>query len=389
MKYNFPIIKNVDDILPVIENLEEFGCFDRGGYLIANYVVRFAETFPAVNSVEDAIRRECRGITFDLESGDIIRRPYHKFFNINEIAETQTGLIDTGDSHVILEKMDGSMFAPFLLNGEILWGTKMGVTEISEPARVFVRENAGYTKLARTLLHDGFTPIFEWCSRTNRIVIDHPVDRLVLTAVRNMVTGEYMSYADMEKAAFLTGVPVVGVYDSIADVDKFIEHTRALDDSEGHVMRFADGHMLKFKSSWYCDVHSMKDRVSSERKTVKMILNNEIDDIKSFLNDFDVARLNRYEEEFGIALRADVERTVNEFNDLVARHVTRKEFALTVANDIDGFHRGTYFERWDKGLDFDTYYAKVKALLARDDLSNSKFREYKEHIFPEVDFYEE
>ncbi len=387
MKYNFPIIKNVDDILPVIEDLEEFGCFDRGGYLIANYVVRFADTFPPVDSLDAAIRRECRGITFDLESGDIIRRPYHKFFNINEIEETQAGLIDTSESHVILEKMDGSMFSPFILNDEIVWGTKMGITEISEPARKFVRERGHYNALARYAVCNGLTPIFEWCSRTNRIVIDHPVDRLVLTAVRNMVTGEYMKFTEMERLAGLFNVECVGAFDSVTDIKEFIAHTVALGDTEGHVMRFADGHMLKFKSSWYLDIHHMKDKINSEKKTVKMILNNELDDIKSFLNDFDIERLNRYEVDFGVALRADVERTITEFHLLVAKHGTRKEFALNGA-EVDGFHRGTYFQYWDEGLDFDTYYNKVKELLAREDLSNRKFKEYKEFIFPEVEFYD-
>ena len=388
MKYNFPIIKNVDDILPVIEGLEEFGCFDRGGYLIANYVVRFAETFPAVNSVEDAIRRECRGITFDMNTGDIIRRPYHKFFNINEIAETQDHLVDTNAPHFVLEKMDGSMFSPFVLSGEIVWGTKMGITDVSEPARRFVQANPRYIKLAQEVIEAGATPIFEWCSRTNRIVIDHPVDRLVLTAIRNMVDGMYWSYTDMLNVCEKHNVPIVGHFDSVVDVREFIAETKAMGDSEGHVMRFSDGHMLKFKSAWYCDIHSMKDKINSERKTVKMILNAEIDDIKPFLPDLDRERLERYEMEFTEALLEDVNKTLDVFEDLVATHVTRKEFALKVAYQYDGFHRGVFFEFWDRGLTFEAYYEKLVKLLAGD-IANAKFKEYKEHIFPQVKFYEE
>jgi hypothetical protein len=43
----------------------------------------------------------------------------------------------------------------------------------------------------------GWTPIFEWCSKTNLIVLSYESDQLVLTAMRNMKTGRYMSYAEL------------------------------------------------------------------------------------------------------------------------------------------------------------------------------------------------
>ena len=49
-----------------------------------NYVVSTPETFATMNDIGDAIRRECRGMIFDGDTGIIISRPYHKFFNAGE-----------------------------------------------------------------------------------------------------------------------------------------------------------------------------------------------------------------------------------------------------------------------------------------------------------------
>lgn len=122
---SFPVITNISDVLGVIEGHKEFYVSDKGDYKVINYQVAFADTFPAIVSLGDAIRRECRGIIFD-NDGEIIRRPYHKFFNFREKEETST--LELSRSHVVLEKLDGSMVAPFIVNGEIIFGSKMGHT---------------------------------------------------------------------------------------------------------------------------------------------------------------------------------------------------------------------------------------------------------------------
>ena len=136
-----------------------------------------------------AVRRECRGIIFDTATGDIIRRPFHKFFNVNERDETQDHRVDLSRPHAILEKLDGSMIAPFLVNGELIWGTKMGATDVAKPVEEFIKNNPQYLSFAEEAVHHGLTPIFEWCSRKQRIVLDYKEDQLVLTAMRNQITG--------------------------------------------------------------------------------------------------------------------------------------------------------------------------------------------------------
>jgi len=77
VELTFPIIKKLDDVLPFVKDKPEFILIERLGYFIINYVVSTPTTF------SNAYEKECRGITFN-SRGDIIRRPYHKFFNIGE-----------------------------------------------------------------------------------------------------------------------------------------------------------------------------------------------------------------------------------------------------------------------------------------------------------------
>ena len=128
MNYEFPLIRNISDVLPAIAGRDEFVVAEKEGYTVINYNVMFADTFPDVDSgrttisgeriqnFDAAIRRECRGIIFDTATGEILRRPFHKFFNVNERDETQDHRVDLSRPHAILEKLDGSMIAPFIVN---------------------------------------------------------------------------------------------------------------------------------------------------------------------------------------------------------------------------------------------------------------------------------
>jgi RNA ligase len=131
---------------------------------------------------------------------------------VNEREETQDHVVDLSRDHNILEKLDGSMIAPFMVNGEIIWGTKMGATEVAKPVEEFIATHPNYRRFAELELLRGYTPIFEWCSRKQRIVLDYKEDQLVLTAMRDMKTGKYVSRYLMLLTADLFCIPVVRVF---------------------------------------------------------------------------------------------------------------------------------------------------------------------------------
>jgi RNA ligase len=203
MRYQFPEIRTIDDVLPHIEGREEFIVAERDYGTIINYAVAFEDTFPPVNvaggsakmrndrALTNAMRRECRGIKF-YPTGEIAARPFTKFFNVGEREETLPRNIDWSQPHTIFEKLDGSMIHPMKVNGYIRWMTKMGITEVSMQAEEFVAEDPRYTQFASWAIDNNLTPVFEWCSRKQRIVLDYPVDQLILLAVRHNFTGKYL-----------------------------------------------------------------------------------------------------------------------------------------------------------------------------------------------------
>lgn len=192
MHYQFPVIRHISDVLPHIEGREEFVVAERDFGTVINYVVATANTFD-MNGPDDlggAIRRECRGLKF-FPNGEIGARPFHKFFNVGEREETQPHEIVMSQSHTIMEKLDGSMIHPMMVNGYIRWMTKMGITEVSMQAEEFIVKNTKYKNFSAWCINEGLTPIFEWTSPFNQIVLPYEKENLTLLAVRDNITGEY------------------------------------------------------------------------------------------------------------------------------------------------------------------------------------------------------
>jgi RNA ligase len=181
MNYDFPQIKTIDDVLPHISGREEFRVMEKEGYNVINYAVVFEETFlwDSNDPVGSAIRRECRGMIFN-QDGELISRPYAKFFNIGEKEETQLNKVNLYESHIVLEKLDGSMIRPIPTAEGFNLATKAGVTEISQQAEVFISDKPHYAKFIHSMFDGKLTPIFEWVSRKNRIVVDYENDNLIL-----------------------------------------------------------------------------------------------------------------------------------------------------------------------------------------------------------------
>lgn len=319
MNYKFPIIKHMNDVLPAIEGRPEFIVAERPGFFVINYNVGFEDTFTIdENDVMEnngamipkgIMRRECRGLIFDA-AGMIMSRPFHKFFNVGEREETLAHNLDLTRDHVIMEKMDGSMIRPMIVNGELRLGTKMGVTDTSIAAEK-VLDAMSNAKAVRAFLEglvlDGVTPLFEFISPENRIVIEYDREELVLLALRENITGEYLELkgtkGDKLKKLFSV-VPQYGSVDgSFAD---YIVRQRGREGREGDIVRFADGHMLKIKNDWYVRIHKVKDKIRSDRHILALVLDGEIDDIMPHLDENDFARVKRYEAEFHIALRKKI-----------------------------------------------------------------------------------
>jgi RNA ligase len=346
------------------------------GYTVINYNVMMADTFDC------SIRRECRGIIFDTATGDIIRRPFHKFFNVNERDETQDHVVDLSRDHSILEKLDGSMIAPFIVNGEMIWGTKMGATDVAKPVEKFIEAHSEYRIYAKFMLSRGYTPIFEWCSRKQRIVLDYSEDQLILTAVRDVVSGRYMSRDLMIINAENYNIPVVRQFDSQTDMKEFIDYVRNLEDLEGFVVRFDDGHMIKLKCDWYVQIHKAKEAILQDRNIVELILDDKLDDIKAHLPAEDRDRLTYFESQINSRI-LDKSAHLSDATNREQYMGDRKYFALNRAQEYNSYSKAIVFALWD-----DNSYERSSELVRRTIRNNigrnTKWEELRDHWFEGV-----
>lgn len=215
--YEFPIIKTIADVLPAIEGRDEFIVAERESFKVVNYNVGFEDTFTIDENdlmenhgtmiPKGIMRRECRGLIF-YPDGKIMSRPFHKFFNVGERKETQLQNIDMSRPHVIMEKMDGSMIRPMIVNGVFRLGTKMGVTDTSVAAEQIMTK--GQQDWMEIMMKQYVTPLFEFVSPENRIVIKYDNAELVLLAMRENITGEYLDVEPLRGNDFFNVVPTYG-----------------------------------------------------------------------------------------------------------------------------------------------------------------------------------
>jgi RNA ligase len=317
---NFPEIRDIDDVLKHIGGCEEFNVMDKGDYIAIDYA------FAAENTFDHPAKRECRGIKFR-RNGELMARPYHKFFNIGEKPETQPNLIDIGRPHVVLDKLDGSMIHPARIGGEIVFMTRAGVTSIAEDARAFASD--AVLSACAAAIDMALTPIFEWCSLRNRVVVRYDQPRLVLTGLRRNGDGRYSTTAEMHDFARSFGIPdIVTAYGAVDALDAFIARAKALKDAEGFVIRFDDGHMLKMKADEYVMRHKAKDQINLEKNALAAVVDNRVDDLIALLSEDDAASLRRYSEAVQGVVKTLIEAVQRSIAAAHEAGADRKTFAL-------------------------------------------------------------
>lgn len=365
----FEEVKNVTEEFNKNFGTNAFIMVEKDGYIVFNYAFQTAEIFPTINTNNEiqkrknAILRECRGLTFD-NNGNILARKYEKFFNMNQIQETLHENIDFNRPHLILEKLDGSMFVPMLLDNKIVWTSKMGITDMSLQVEEFVSNNQNYNDFALDIIQKGYTPIFEWCSRKNKIVIDYAEDKLILTSIRNNYSGNYMFRHYQEDFAKKYNIPIVKVF-SNKNINQLVNEE--IENFEGYVIWFTDNDQkIKVKLDWYLARHNAVDDLSSEKKVINMILNDVLDDVLPLLDKNDQDALVQFSNNFSKNVTNYIDKLKNDvinFYDNFIRenyslsqfgdNILRREYALKVTKEIDKVNQKDYFGYFEnKEYDF-------------------------------------
>jgi RNA ligase len=215
----------------------------------------------------DEVTLMCRGLVTDYK-GNIIARPFKKFFNIEEGKYTPT------ENFEVYEKMDGSLGIVFCYEGEWRVATRGSFT--SEQA---IKGAEILGKYDTDLLSPGYTYLFEIIYPDNRIVVDYGnSERMVMLACIDCSSDGIES--DIHIPYYMDNFTVVKKYDGVKDFKEL--KTMVKDDQEGFIVKFTNGDRIKIKGVEYLRLHKIMTNMSTT--AVWECLKNG-DDIETLLKD--------------------------------------------------------------------------------------------------------
>ena len=195
------------------------------------------------------IERVSRGLILNWRTGEIIARGFDKFHNYG-----MRGHYPDRDAYIvhILEKLDGSLGLLYRDNTCYKIATR-GSLESEQAVRATKYLNDNYYL---DDLPDEWTLLFEIIYPENRIVVDYDgFEGIVLLAIRNRFTGDYVLWHQVQDIALDYGFELPKVY-NFNNVTEILENLDYLDgNKEGYVVEYSDGSRFKFKGDRYLELH--------------------------------------------------------------------------------------------------------------------------------------
>src|ERR1700683_5287554 len=143
------------------------------------------------DGIWDDVTCKTRGLIVDQSTGEVVARPFQKFFNLGHCGRPETAMENLpAELPEITEKMDGSLGVLYRVGRMCAIATRGSFS--SDQAGW---ASAWYTKhLGKAVWPEGWTPLFSIISPENRIVVKYKWEGLSLLALVNIETGEEMRY---------------------------------------------------------------------------------------------------------------------------------------------------------------------------------------------------
>lgn len=220
---------------------------------IANYTQKVQ-----FDKLWDEITLMCRGIIFDGE-GNIIARPFKKFFNMGESWQKDTPPPPLPDEPFeITEKLDGSM-------GILYW--YYDLPYIATRGSFTSEQALEGTRMLRIPEYEAstfpkeYTFLFEIVYTNNRIVVDYKgVENLYLLSIIDNETG-----VDLPLPTTFP-FPIVRKFEGISGIEQLMAEYEGHDNFEGFVLRFTESNTrLKVKLPEYVRLHKLLTGINDRR----------------------------------------------------------------------------------------------------------------------------
>lgn len=267
-----------------------------------------------------------RGLILN-DKGDIIARPFPKFFNYEEMDSAQI----PNETFEVYEKMDGSLGILYWLDNVPYIATRGSFSsEQAIWASEFLHQN--YAHLL-TKLNRNYTYLFEIIYPENRIVVNYGETKdLVLLAIIETATGRDIDLSEN------VGFNVVKKFDGLTDY----QHLKNYDvpNFEGFVLKFKSGFRLKVKLAEYIRLHRIITNIStvdvweylSENRPFEEFLENVPDEFYDWVKGVKAD----LEANFG-AIEAECKAVFREFDDrkLAAEYYLQQKYPMILFKMMD------------------------------------------------------
>lgn len=237
----------------------------------------------------DDVTIMCRGLVTHNETGDIVARPFKKFFNIEENKHTPTKYFD------VFKKEDGSLIIVFQYNGQWIIASRGSFTSDQAVAAEKLFYKLEYDKI---LYGEKFTYLFEYCADWNRIVVRYDTERLILLGMIETKTDKDIDVQIFGSDFFQKEIGFVDVVKKYNGIDDFNVLKKMIpDDEEGFVVKFSNGDRCKIKGEEYLRLHKLMTNVSTTSVWENLMNGKSMDDLLVDIPDefFDVVKATEKE----------------------------------------------------------------------------------------------
>lgn len=317
-RFCFPVIERLSDMLPIVEKHPEFMIVkDQYNFTTITYGIITPKLF------DSPLLRECRGIVFGPD-GELVARPFHKFFNIGEIDYTQVHEIDFKRIVSVEEKLDGSHIYFIRHEGNWIGRTHKPTGTNGYQARAataFLKRRPALIRLLNEL-GPNHTANFEYVAPNNQVLLPYKDESLVLLAVRHNSSGRYWSRDEITDFLSSRILNVPRPHNGWLP-EECLEKAKTEEHKEGWVFVRDDGERYKAKTLWYHTIHRVVSHFSP-KSILEAWLEGQADDMMALLRNAhrkkDIALMTSVLEEAG----KRYSETVAEVNRIVRE--SRNEF---------------------------------------------------------------
>jgi T4 RnlA family RNA ligase len=337
MKYYVPTYEQAQEMVkqnPEMCFFETKHVIDGYNISLFNYKLAWFENFAKPLIDTDMRAEEMRGIAFVFNQDGTLYKRYlmmNKFWNINQNIDTMYDVIKNWRVKEITTKEDGSLITFIKLpNGNIVAKTKGGFSnDQSIGANKLYTTDTNLQRFVRHCLDNDIVALFEYVSPLNKIVLDYLKTELILIKMRSNVTGEYIDINSTD--IIFSGIKIVN---SIVDktVEELMVIAKTIEGVEGWVIQFDNNCLVKQKTEHYFMLHKLyTEELEREDGIIKLILNEQIDDVISQLSEADVVK-REYVRNIEIQVSYIVDK-MSTYIDSCDYTVDRKIFAAAHSKD--------------------------------------------------------